>query len=343
MKPWIVLLFLFPLWNAAFPQETSIASPTPSKWKVRHKNFIQKTDSILMAFQRRTRPLDSNYTVRTPGTWTFKVKNNISRTHLKAKGHLHGDSFKSHMKTNVRSTVSLSATYRGVTLGFAVNPARLTGKNHDFELNVTSYGNRYGFDYNYMSASTFHGYIQLPVHNLNIGNDIMKFRSSSSNIYYVFNNKKFSLPAAFTQSYLQKRSAGSFFLGASYFGSNMRISTSNPAGYDIKRISTIHAGVNVGYGYNLVAPHNWLFHFSFQPTMVLFSYNRIFYYDDTKDKSNDWSDILVTGRIAVVHYFNKRYFGGLTFNYNDSRTGDSDKILISNGKWKGRVILGMRL
>ena len=138
-------------------------------------------------------------------------------------------------------------------------------------------------------------------------------------------------------------SAGSFFLGASYFGSNMRISTSNPAGYDIKRISTIHAGVNVGYGYNLVAPHNWLFHFSFQPTMVLFSYNRIFYYDDTKDKSNDWSDILVTGRIAVVHYFNKRYFGGLTFNYNDSRTGDSDKILISNGKWKGRVILGMRL
>ena len=104
-----------------------------------------------------------------------------------------------------------------------------------------------------------------------------------------------------------------------------------------------HWDLNVGYGYNLVAPHNWLFHFSFQPTMVLFSYNRIFYYDDTKDKSNDWSDILVTGRIAVVHYFNKRYFGGLTFNYNDSRTGDSDKILISNGKWKGRVILGMRL
>jgi len=287
--------------------------------------------------------VDSNYIARPKGTWTFKVRYNLAGTHIKTKGYSLKEYFTSDVQTDIRHTTSFSATYRGITLGFAVNPARLTGKKHDFELNINSYGNKYGLDYVYQNASTFHGKVNAPGGEIAIGSGIVKFRSVTTTAYYVFNGKKFSLPAAFTQSYIQKRSSGSFFLGLSYHGSSIFINNPDHDDKDLRRIRTSHAGISMGYGYNLVPPNNWLIHMSIQPSIVLYSNNKLYYYGNETMRSNDWSDILFTGRIAVIHYFKKKFFTGITYNYNHSRTGDTDRISISNGKWLGRLILGIRM
>lgn len=336
------LFFLLLISLNAFSQ-TNTNDETNSRWKIRRKNFIQKADSVLSNFQRRMSPVDSNYIVRPHGTWTFKVRYNLAGTRIKTKGYSQKEYFTSDIQTDIRHTTSFSATYRGITLGVAVNPARLTGKKHDFELNINSYGNKYGLDYVYQNTSTFHGKVNAPSGDIAISSGIVKFRAVTTTAYYVFNGKKFSLPAAFTQSYIQKRSSGSFFLGLSYHGSSLFINNPNHDDEDLRRIRTSHAGISVGYGYNLVPPKNWLIHMSVQPSIVLFSNNKLYYYGDETKRSNDWSDILFTGRIAVIHYFKKKYFIGVTYNYNHSKTGDTDRISVSNGKWHGRLIFGMRM
>lgn len=43
--------------------------------------------------------------------------------------------------------------------------------------------------------------------------------------YYTFNHRRFSYPAAFTQSYIQRRSAGSWLAGISYQSSRTLLLT----------------------------------------------------------------------------------------------------------------------
>ena len=84
------------------------------------------------------------------------------------RGNLSGADLETMVKTNdiesrtkvmadCRGTLSMAVAYRGLGLGLAVNPAKLAGKNQDYEFNLNSYSNRYGFDIVYLSSKTFHG------------------------------------------------------------------------------------------------------------------------------------------------------------------------------------------
>lgn len=86
----------------------------------------------------------------------------------KMRGNLSGADLETMVKTNdiesrtkvmadCRGTLSMAVAYRGLGLGLAVNPAKLAGKNQDYEFNLNSYSNRYGFDVVYLSSKTFHG------------------------------------------------------------------------------------------------------------------------------------------------------------------------------------------
>ena len=45
------------------------------------------------------------------------------------------------------------------------------------------------------------------------------------NAYYAFNGRRFSYPAVFSQSWMQKRSCGSLMLGASFMGGVLKRAT----------------------------------------------------------------------------------------------------------------------
>lgn len=94
------------------------------------------------------------------------------------------------------------------------------------------------------------------------------------NVYYIFNHRKFSYPAAFSQSTRQKKSAGSLLLGIGYSQHDLRfdykkltkfISDNIPqyeaqpdSGLMFERVHYSDFSVSAGYGYNFVVAKNLL-------------------------------------------------------------------------------------
>lgn len=157
--------------------------------------------------------------------------------------------------------------------------------------------------------------------------DGMKSYSTMINVYYVFNNKHFSYPAAYAQSTVQRISAGSFVLGLRYDHHKMHFNhTKLP--YDLRfdaegrdrllpelktdRIKYYNVGLSFGYAYNWVPAKNWLVNVSLMPAL---GYKKTIGEPWDKDVLiNDVRSVNIdfTGRAALV-WNNTKYFAGASF------------------------------
>lgn len=94
------------------------------------------------------------------------------------------------------------------------------------------------------------------------------------NLYYIFNNKRFSYPAAFAQSTCQKVSCGSWMAGIGYTNNSIDFDhermgelVKERLGREVKldsglmfnSIRYMDINVSAGYAYNWVFARNWLF------------------------------------------------------------------------------------
>ena len=141
------------------------------------------------------------------------------------------------------------------------------------------------------------------------------------NLYYIFNNRRFSYPAAFSQSTNQRRNAGSFIAGFSVSTHNLNFDytklpeiiqeTMNP-GMKVKHIKYTNISLNAGYAYNWVFARNCLACLSFNPA-VAYKTSRI---EKTEEReADDWYknfNIDFILRAGVV-YNNSKYFVGTSF------------------------------
>ena len=103
------------------------------------------------------------------------------------------------------------------------------------------------------------------------------------NLYYIFNHRKFSYPAAYSQSTIQRKSAGSWMVGLGYTDHQLEVDWDKLSSVVDERLnqqtaeeskaridsslmfSTIKysdISATVGYGYNWVFAQNWLFNAS---------------------------------------------------------------------------------
>ena len=111
------------------------------------KQVRAQVDSALTArYYQNKGDIDSTYITRPKTKWTVRARWNVSGAKIEAEGIDYGNHFKSEMMADYKSTLSLAVSYLGVSLSAALNPAKLMGKYKDFELNLNSYGKRFGFD-----------------------------------------------------------------------------------------------------------------------------------------------------------------------------------------------------
>ena len=97
------------------------------------------------------------------------------------------------------------------------------------------------------------------------------------NIYYIVNNKRFSYPAAYSQSTVQRKSAGSWLFGLGYTVHTLRVdwdcfenivdqvfnATDIVAPtLKISNVKYTDIALSAGYSYNWVFARNWLFNAS---------------------------------------------------------------------------------
>lgn len=299
-----------------------------------------KVDSVLMKNYNKSN-FDTLYMKRPEGKLTLKLRGNLSGNYLKSRYTVSGEKVTAKLNTDTRATLSVAATYLGVTAGVAINPARLSGRNKDLEFNVNAYGNRFGIEANYQLSRTLSGDINYGTEHDHIEKGYLRLANVAISGYYAFNYKHFSYPAAFTQSYIQKRSAGSWLAGFSYSGGSIKTTDEVPGDVPDMRFYVGSFAIGGGYGYNLVAG-KWLFHLSAQPNIIVFKTNNV-KIDGVKYKESfRFPESIINNRAAIVYNFNQKYFAGTTFISNLSLFGDKDEYT-RQMKWLSRVFVGIRL
>ncbi len=299
--------------------------------------MLKHNDSI-MSQRYRSGNIDTLYITRPSTRWTLTGRINVSGAQLKMEGKQMGIPFRSEMTADYKSTISLGVNYLGVTLSMALNPAKLLGKYKDFEINLNSYNNRWGFDFIYQDARNFKGWHETEGQSrLELPPEVLTLKSLNVNAYYAFNHRRFSYPAAFTQSYIQRRSAGSFLLAVS--GQGQRAKTK--AQYE-SLLNVTNIGIGAGYGYNWVPSRHWLLHISSLPTFTVFSNTSLTVNDERIPLKYRFPEVIITARGAVIRQFGNM-FVGMTMVYNFTNIGDENELSIHNDKWRTRLLVGLRL
>lgn len=301
------------------------------------QNLFQRFDSV-MTEKYRKGDIDTAYIMRPRTKWTVKARFNLSGATIESEGIENGQHFKSEMTADYKSTLSMGISYLGISLNTALNPAKLLGKYNDYELNINSYGNRFGWDFIFQNAHNFTGWhdhegmerIELPA-------DMLSVKTLNLNAYYAFNGRRFSYPAAFSQSYIQRRSAGSFLLAASGMGQLAKLDWDQPM-----ELKMTNIGMGAGYGYNYVPAQGWLLHISGLPTFIVYSKTSMTFGDNRVPLHYHFPEVIITGRGAVVRQRGNKFYG-LSMVYNFTNIGNEESLALHNQKWRLRAFFGLRL
>ena len=282
--------------------------------------------------------IDTAYITRPATKWTVTARLNVSGAKIEAKGIENGLHFNSEMKADYKSTISLAVSYLGFSLSAALNPAKLMSKYRDYELNFNSYGRRFGFDVIYQDAHNFTGWHDHEgMERIELPDGVLKVKTLNVNAFYVFNNRRFSYPAAFSQSYIQRQSAGSFLLAASGQGQRATLDWEPDM-----RLKITNLALGAGYGYNYVPSRGWLLHISALPTFIVYSNTSMTFGDTSVPLHYHFPETIITGRGAVMRQWNKM-FAGLSMVFNFTNIGHEESLAIQNNKWRVRTFFGLRI
>lgn len=204
------------------------------------------------------------------------------------------------------------------------------------EIDFSMYSSQIGFDFFYRRTGS-----DYKLRNIRLGNDVdtspldnepfdgIRVGITGFNLYYIFNHGRFSYPAAFAQSTIQKISCGSWLAG---FGYN-----SNSLEFDYKKLQDVFdeklkgntvqidsglmfnsaqyydVNVSAGYAYNWVFARNWLLCGSAQLALAYKQSSGDVNEKSGIPKSFSFSKINpnVVGRFALV-YNNMRWYAGFS-------------------------------
>ena len=193
MNKFLIIIFLFFISQYAF----SLKNDTIPKLDTA---YVQSTDSLL-----------SVKVYMASSSNTFQLKDNYSRQTLK-------------FSPNSGANLGIGFDYKwlGFSLSFGLKNKEIDkkGKTEKFDIGITTFGQKNIFDAKLQLYNGF--YIENPwIYDTNWA-DTLNFpqradvttNSISLGWVYVFNNRKFSYKAAFTQNEIQKKSAGSLLIGA---------------------------------------------------------------------------------------------------------------------------------
>lgn len=178
--------------------------------------------------------------------------------------------------------------WRWVFLGYTIDLTHLGSSDKRQEFNLSLYSNQIGVDLYYRkSGNDYH------ISSVNLGKEFdtsslkdVDFKDLHSsikgfNLYYIFNHRKFSYPAAYAQSTRQKRSCGSAIAGIGYTKHSLDINwtamhelaesrlsaaalTELDSSMKFSNINYTSYNVSGGYAYNWVFARNFLFDISLQ-------------------------------------------------------------------------------
>ena len=190
----------------------------------------------------------------------------------------------------VAASIGFWAGYRGTGISYSHSLVKNAGRYFSF----STTGAKYGFNFRHRRFSTDEVKFNAKdyqdeklVEEQNIQDRIdapVWIRSTYINGYYVFNGHHYSQAAAYNQSVIQRRSAGSLLVGATWYQSSFDLSAPENALFVIlsKRVGRIkmhQANIGIGYGYNFVPFRGLVINAMAMPTLSVYNRVKVYKYD----------------------------------------------------------------
>ena len=285
--------------------------------------------------------IDTLYIKRPSEAWTIKFRGNYSFALTGMRGENNGNSFSGLWASRFRATISAGIVYRGIGVSAAINPAKLVGMNKDMEYQLTSYGNRMGIDVIYEAAKTDKGSVTHAGYKYKMPKGTLNRQGLAANFYYAFNGKRFSFPAAFTQSYIQRKSAGSWLIGASAQWRYTKIAPQDGQPFHKATLKSLNFAIGGGYGHNFCIGRRWMLHLSSLPTLVVYDHGNISGDATTTKTQLHFPNFFIANRGAILYSW-KRNFTGASGTLDFSNIGNSRQLELYNLKWRVRLFYGFR-
>lgn len=309
--------------------------------KEKLKRVHEKVDSVLSVRYNKVK-YDTNYVGRPPQKLTLKLRPNLSGSNITMKGYVAGEYMKTELGAAHRGTISLCVSYIGISAAVSINPGSLSGKNKDVEMNINYYSPRFCVDASYQVTKTLSGGITRADNLWHFDRGLVNLKVASLTAYYIFNHRRFSFPAAFTQSYIQKKSAGSWLAGFSFEMGKVKRGDNAPLFLPELKILVGHVALGGGYAYNFVVGRKWLFHLSATPALVVANFNDVTVNGVDKDVKMKFPSALLSEHAAVVYNCTPRFFMGATGLVSHTLFNAAD-IDVYRHRWLARMFFGVRL
>ena len=319
-------------------ESATVTSPEKKPWF--GKRLINKLSDNYFKVK-----YDTNYVARPKEKWLFRLLGNQTGNYIHAKGTVNGlySEYDLHTKTN--NTLGLEINYCDIAATISVNPAKIGGDYNDYEFNFEYHGQKISFDINYLRATSLKGDIKLG--NIDhLDEEGMRMNVVNASAYYIFNNRKFSYPAALFQNYYQLRSAGSWLAGLTVQSGSIKttdeLKARSPLAPEV-HLTFANVALGGGYGYNFVfGKHSqWLLHLSALPSLVVYKHNRLTVNGDEMKDHGLCFNMLFNERAAVVYHFTPRFNAGASLIMSNS-IYNNDNIKINQNKWLARAFFGVR-
>ena len=320
----------------------------------RHKKtFFHRVGDVFTGFFREFNTIDSsyiepqhyNYTVMLQNTNTYELYTLYSRS---------GQSITLAPDPSYRLGPYIG--WRWVFLGYTIDLKHInlssshTGKK---EFDLSLYSSMLGVDLFYRQTGNDYHVLRMdydgkldtsPIEDASF--DGFKSSIKGFNLYYIFNHRKFSYPAVYSQSSVQRKSAGSILLGVGYTQHELEVDWSkfqslvderllpSATGYEalpldsslmVGNVKYTDVNATIGYAYNWVFAKNWLFNASLSMGLA---YNQSS--SDTEGRKWSFQDFSFknfnfdgVGRFGIVWNDTKWYAGASTiihtYNYKKQR------------------------
>ena len=324
-------------------QEDSVTTPKPSAFKRAIKKFMNFSDFDTLYIS----PNRYNYALMATHFSNFEYYSVTSEFPQPQK---------LSFSPNPHNKIGLYFGWRWIFLGWSVDIddiyRKTNRKNKGTEFDLSLYSSKLGVDIFYRRTGNNYKIHKIRGFYDEIPSDYsedfsgLKVDIKGLNLYYIFNNRTFSYPAAFSQSTNQRRNAGTFIAGFSISKHNLDFDYQqlpayiqermNP-GMKVNKIKYTNANISFGYAYNWVFARNCLACLSLTPAIAYKASD----VDAETQEGKAWYskfnlDFLL--RAGVV-YNNGKYFVGTSFvgkNYNYHRNNFS----LDNGFGTLQVYVG---
>ena len=183
------------------------------------------------------------------------------------------------------ASVGFWVGYRGTGLSFSKSLSKNAGRYWSFSTTGAKYGFNFRLrrfkteDAQFSAKDYINGQLEGEPYDTAFSMPSpVWIRSVYLNGYYVFNGRRYSQAAAYNQSVIQRHSAGSLLLGATWYQSSFDYSDIMNGYFMIfgdgtSRIKVHQANIGVGYGYNWVPFRGFVVNVMAMPTLSV--YNRV--------------------------------------------------------------------